>query len=62
MADNLLTIQQVMERLRLGRSTIYRLIDAGKLRPVKIGKALRFREQDIQAFIASLGTQDGVES
>lgn len=58
MTDNLLTIQQVMDRLKLGRSTVYRLIDAGKLRPVKIGKALRFREQDIQAFISSLSGEN----
>ncbi|MNU10194.1 Helix-turn-helix domain protein [compost metagenome] len=49
--ENLLTVQQVMEKLQLSRATIYRLIDQGKLVPRKIGKSVRFIESDVDAFI-----------
>lgn len=52
MENDLLTIKDVMTRLKLSRATIYRLIERGDLHPFKIGHSLRFEEQDLQAFIA----------
>jgi excisionase family DNA binding protein len=51
MVNSLLTLKDVMARLRLSRATIYRLIEQGELHPFKIGNALRFEEQDLDAFI-----------
>jgi len=52
MHDELLTLKDVMTRLKLSRATIYRLIEQGELRPFKIGHSLRFEESDLAAFIA----------
>lgn len=52
MQDELLTLKDVMSRLKLSRATIYRLIEQGELRPFKIGHSLRFEERDLADFIA----------
>jgi len=48
MADRLLTIAEVMERLRISRATLGRWNKTDKLRAVKLGKAVRYREEDVQ--------------
>jgi excisionase family DNA binding protein len=44
----------VSARTSLSRSALYREIKAGNLRALKVGKALRVSEDDLQGFIASL--------
>ena len=39
------------ERLRVSESTVYRLLRAHQLKGVKIGRALRFTEEEILSFI-----------
>lgn len=57
MGENLLTVKEVMERLKVSRATLYRFIDQGRLNPLKMGeKAVRFRETDIDAFIQGLSS------
>lgn len=51
MTGKLLTIKEVAERLSVSEPTIYRLINRGELPTVKIGRALRFDEADIEAYI-----------
>ena len=57
----LLTEREVGEQLRLGRSTVRRLMDTGQLAPIRIGRSLRFAATDVQAYIARLReeAQDG---
>jgi len=50
----LLTIPQVQERLGLGRSSIYNLINAGELKAIKINKSVRIADTDVDKFIQSL--------
>ncbi len=50
-APELLTANEVMERLRVSRSTIARWQLDGTLQPVKIGGALRFRRADIDRLL-----------
>lgn len=53
----LLTVAEVAERLRLGRSTIYRLVADGDLEAVQIGRAVRFEPAAVNAFIARKRTR-----
>lgn len=46
----------VTEATSLGRSTIYEEIAAGRLRAVKIGRAVRVRSDDLAAWIDSRTT------
>lgn len=49
--DQLLTLQQVADRLQVSMSTVRRLVDAGKLKTVRIGRNLRVRPEDLAAYI-----------
>jgi len=47
----MLTTRQVLEILNISRATLYRYMDQGKIRAYKYGRDLRFKEEDIKAFI-----------
>ncbi len=51
MPEQLLKAKDVAERLSLGESTIRKYGDAGILPPVRIGRLVRFKAQDVQALI-----------
>jgi excisionase family DNA binding protein len=50
----LVNVQQACEILGVGRSTVFKLIDNRRLRSVKIGSARRIWTRDLEAFMASL--------
>lgn len=50
----LLGLNAVSARTDLSKSTLYRLINRGHLRAVKVGKALRITESELTRFIQSL--------
>ncbi|MEN6370423.1 MAG: helix-turn-helix domain-containing protein [Armatimonadota bacterium] len=52
--EELLTPKEVMEMLRIGRTTLHKLVREGKLPAVHIGyRTYRFRSKDVEAFIES---------
>ena len=50
----LLGLNAVSARTDLSKSTLYRLINKGHLRAVKVGKALRITESELTRFIQAL--------
>jgi excisionase family DNA binding protein len=50
----MLSLQMVSDRTALSRSTLYREIDAGRLKAVKIGKSVRITEQSLRNYISAL--------
>lgn len=50
-APELLTLQDVAQRCRLGRTLLYEEIGAGRLRVVRFGRAVRVRSDDLAAWI-----------
>lgn len=53
MNDKLLTLQEVAEKLRVSKLTVWRYTDNGSLPAFKIGRALRIKNSDIDKFIES---------
>jgi len=51
---SLLTVNEVAERLRVHPITVRRHIKAGKLRAVRVGRAVRVRESDVEEFMGEL--------
>lgn len=47
----LLTLEDACERLQVSEATIRRLVKDGELRVVRIGRAIRVRPEDLDAFI-----------
>jgi excisionase family DNA binding protein len=48
-----LTASEAAERMRVSKMTVYRLIRAGKIPAVQIGKAYRVREDDLERYLDS---------
>ena len=53
------TLSSVSNRTSLSRSALYREIKAGRLRTVKIGRALRVTETEIDRFISEAEARGG---
>ena len=53
----LLTVAEVAELLRVSNMTVYRLLKAGELPSVRIGKSFRVREDDLDAYLAERYTE-----
>lgn len=51
----LLKLSEVMAKTGLSRSAVYRVINTGQLKTVKIGRSVRVKESDLHRFIESLG-------
>ncbi|SES23055.1 helix-turn-helix domain-containing protein [Streptomyces qinglanensis] len=51
MADELLTVPDVMARLKLGRSTVYDLIRSHRLPSITIGRSRRIPAAAVHDFI-----------
>jgi len=49
--ENLLTIKEVMEKLKVSRITVHNLRRSGKLKSVQFGRAVRFRSDDVKDLI-----------
>ncbi|WP_377270350.1 helix-turn-helix domain-containing protein [Peterkaempfera sp. SMS 1(5)a] len=52
MSDELLTVPEVMVRLKLGRSAVYDLIRTRQLASITIGRARRIPVAAVRAFVA----------
>lgn len=49
--EKLMTVKEVMEHLRIGRSTLHKLVREGKIKAVKWNRKTLFRASTLQAFI-----------
>jgi excisionase family DNA binding protein len=49
-AEKLQTPEQLMERWQCSKAAIYRWVESGALRPVRIGRLLRFTTEEIERF------------
>jgi excisionase family DNA binding protein len=50
----LLTLAEVAERLRVSRRTVERLVAAGRLRVVGVGRRRMVTNREIEAFVAAV--------
>jgi excisionase family DNA binding protein len=55
-ASQLLTPEQLAERLQVSKSQVYRLTRAGHIPVVKLGKYYRFRKDEIDSWERNGGT------
>jgi len=49
--ENFLTTEEVLDYLQVNLRTVYRLIKAGKIPAVRVGRQWRFRKRDIDAWL-----------
>lgn len=49
--SRILTFKELQEKSTMGRSFLYNEIAAGRIKPIKIGRAIRFVESEIDQWI-----------
>jgi putative molybdopterin biosynthesis protein len=52
-AEELLTVEQVQELLKVGRTFAYSLIRSGELPSYRVGRLLRIRRRDVDQWLES---------
>lgn len=55
----LLTVEEAAERLRLGRTLVYRLISSGELESVTVGRLRRVPAECLADYVAALRRMRG---
>lgn len=55
--SGLLVVREVAELMRVSRMTVYRLIRAGDLPAIRVGRNLRIRRGDIAAYLEARAVQ-----
>lgn len=53
MPDEIMTVRELAEYLKLNEKTAYRLVSNGELPGFKVGGSWRFRRTDVDAWIES---------
>lgn len=48
--DRLLTVREVADAMRVSHMTVYRLIKAGELPAIRVGRNFRIRESELDRF------------
>lgn len=59
--DRLLTVKDVEQRLQIAHTKLYELLGSGKLRSIKIGRARRIKESDLERFVEDLAAEAETE-
>ena len=60
--ETFLTTEEVLEYLQVNLRTVYRLIKAGKIPAVRVGRQWRFRKRDIDAWLDSQRMRSGARA
>jgi excisionase family DNA binding protein len=62
MEETFLTTEEVLEYLQVNLRTVYRLIKAGKIPAVRVGRQWRFRKRDIDVWLDSQRPRGGARA
>ena len=57
--SNFVTVAEVAGRLRVSNMTVYRLIQAGQMAAVRVGRSYRIRDVDVDRYLSDQYTQAG---
>src|SRR5205814_7934960 len=60
--ETFLTTEEVLEYLQVNLRTVYRLIKAGKIPAVRVGRQWRFRKRDIDAWLDTQRARAGARA
>lgn len=53
------TVAEVADQLRVSSMTVYRLVQAGALPALRVGRSYRIREEDVDRYLAERYTRAG---
>jgi excisionase family DNA binding protein len=53
------TVAEVASELRVSNMTVYRLVQAGQIPAIRVGRSYRILEEDVDRYLAGQYTQAG---
>ena len=53
----LLTVREVAAILKVSTATVYRLVERGEVAHIRVSHAIRIRDVNLRAYLASRGAQ-----
>ena len=59
MGDQVLTVKEVAEYLKVNERTVYRMASANKIPGFKVGASWRFKQSEIERWISEQHNQEG---
>lgn len=59
MTDGMLTVRQIAERLGVSKMTVYRLIHAGDIPGIQVGRSYRVSVRDFDDYLGRVRTDGG---
>ncbi len=62
LGEPLLTVDEVANLMRVSKMTVYRLIKAGHLAAIRVGKNYRIRRSDINRYLTGRAVQEREET
>lgn len=62
MADQVLTVKEVAEYLKVNERTVYRMAASGEIPGFKVGASWRFKQSEIEQWIKQQHNQTGKRS
>ncbi|PID43791.1 MAG: MerR family transcriptional regulator [Proteobacteria bacterium] len=62
MSDPILTIKDVAKYLKVNERTTYRLATSGKLPGFKVGNSWRFKQSELEQYIASQHNRSNISA
>ena len=54
MVDKLYTVKEVLDMLRISRATLYRHMESGLIKPLKLGRRVLFTEDELNNLLKRL--------
>lgn len=57
--NEIMNLDEVAEFLKVSERTVTREVKAGKLKAFKVGRAVKFRRDDVEAYIRNQEVQPG---
>jgi excisionase family DNA binding protein len=52
LSARLLTVSEVAQTLRVSNMTVYRLVSAGELPALRVGRSVRLRAEDVESYLS----------
>jgi excisionase family DNA binding protein len=52
LSARLLTVSEVAQTLRVSNMTVYRLVSAGQLPALRVGRSVRLRAEDVESYLS----------
>lgn len=56
--DELLTVREIAAHLKVSTATVYKIVEAGQLRTIRVGESIRCTREDLSQYLTRSTNQE----